>query len=300
VDSSPLQQQAPATDFDRAIALVPLGEHRYAGEVEDGWGAPPGPNGGYLAAIVVNAMQADLAPDGERQLRSLSAHYLRPARPGPVEVEIGTVRAGRRFSTLHATVSQNGKEIITALGAFSTRELPAAAVWTPALPDVAPAPARDAARRAPGDYSRDADAWLDPTPEMPSIIHRVKVAPRLGGTPFSGRELTAGEVVETGGWIESLTPRPIDAVYLALLADVWWPPSLEPLTAPAVAPTIDLTVHIRADLPPAGLPDQPVLGRFRTAAAVGGTMEEDGELFLADGTLLAQSRQLALLAPIEL
>jgi hypothetical protein len=29
-------------------------------------------------------------------------------------------------------------------------------------------------------------------------------------------------------------------------------------------------------------------------------MEEDGELFLADGTLLAQSRQLALLAPIEL
>jgi hypothetical protein len=42
-----------------------------------------------------------------------------------------------------------------------------------------------------------------------------------------------------------------------------------------------------------------VLGRFRTAAAVNGTMEEDGELFLADGTLLAQSRQLALLAPFR-
>jgi hypothetical protein len=28
-------------------------------------------------------------------------------------------------------------------------------------------------------------------------------------------------------------------------------------------------------------------------------MEEDGSLFLADGTLLAQSRQLALLAPLK-
>jgi hypothetical protein len=83
-----------------------------------------------------------------------------------------------------------------------------------------------------------------------------------------------------------------------LLADVWWPPSLEPLRAPAIAPTIDLTVHIRADLPRGGLPDQAVLGRFVTSAAVNGTMEEDGELFLADGTLLAQSRQLALLAPL--
>jgi len=293
-----LDQQAPATEFDRATALRPLGDSRYAGEVEDGWGAPPGPNGGYLAAIIVRAMQAHIAPEGERQLRSLSAHYLRPARPGEVDVEVETVRAGKRFSTVRATVNQNGKEIITALAAFSTRGLPAAATWTPALPDIAPAPPRDAERLPPNEYRRDSVAWIAPTPEMPSIVHRVKIAPRLGGTPFSGRELAPGEAVETGGWIESPTPRPIDAVYIALLADVWWPPSLEPLTAPAVAPTIDLTVHIRADLPPDGLPDQPVLGRFRTAAVVNGTMEEDGELFLADGTLLAQSRQLALLAPI--
>lgn len=295
---SQVDQLAPATDFDRATALTSLGGGRYAGEVEDGWGAPPGPNGGYLAAIVTRAMQAHFAPEGERQLRSLSLHYLRPARPGEVEVEVETVRDGKRFSTLRATVHQGGKEIITALGAFSTRGLPTAATWTPGLPAVAPAPGRDAERIPPSDYSRDAAAWIDPTPEMPSIVHRVKVAPRLGGTPFSGRELAPGEAVETGGWVELPAPRAIDAVYVALLTDVWWPPSLEPLTAPAVAPTIDLTIHIRADLPPEGLPDQPVLGRFVTAAAVNGTMEEDGELYLADGTLLAQSRQLALLAPV--
>lgn len=286
-----------ATDFDRATALEPLGDNHYAGEVEDGWGAPPGPNGGYMAALIVRAMQAVVAPDGERQLRSLTAHYLRPARPGPVTIEARIVRAGRRFSTLRATVEQCGKEIITALGAFSGGELPAAATWTPALPNVAPAPARDAEGVPPSDYDPHGGLWLAPTPDMPSIVHRVKIAPRLGGRPFSGRKLSPGEAVETGGWIQSLQPRPIDAAYLALLTDVWWPPSLEPLTEFAVAPTIDLTIHVRAQLPSEGLPDQPVLGRFRTTAAVNGTMEEDGELFLADGTLLVQSRQLALLAP---
>jgi acyl-CoA thioesterase len=294
---SGIEQPTATTEFDRATAIEPVGGGRYTGDVQDGWGAPPGPNGGYLAAIVARAMQDHLAPAGERQLRSLTAHYLRPARPGPVELTVETVRAGRRFSTVRATVEQSGKEIIAALAAFSGRGLPAAATWTPALPDVDPAPPSDAPGLPPGEYGVGQGAWLAPTPEMPSIVHRVRISPQLGGTPFSGRELTPGEDVETGGWIELPEPRPLDAVYVALLSDVWWPPSLEPLTAPAIAPTIDLTVHIRADLPPAGLPHQAVLGRFRTAAAVNGTMEEDGELFLADGTLLAQSRQLALLAP---
>lgn len=295
---SQIERAAPPTDFDRATAVTPLGDGRFAGEVEDGWGAPPGPNGGYLGAILTRALQHELAPSGDRQLRTLAVHYLRPPRPGPVEVAIETIRAGRRFSTGRATALQNGKEAMTALGAFSTPGLPSAATWSPALPAVAAAPARDAGRLPPDDYRPDSDAWLATTPEMPSIVSRVKIAPRLGGTPFSGRELAPGEAAETGGWIELPTPRPIDAAYLVLLADVWWPPSLEPLTAPAIAPTIDLTVHIRADLPPDGLPDQAVLGRFRTAAAVNGTIEEDGELFLADGTLLAQSRQLALFTPL--
>ncbi|HEX2071060.1 MAG TPA: thioesterase family protein [Thermoleophilaceae bacterium] len=294
---SQIEQDAPATDFDRATALVPLGDGRFAGEVEDGWGAPPGPNGGYLAAILTRALEHGLAPSGERQLRTLATHYLRPSQPGPIEVAIETIRSGKRFSTGRATAFQNGREVMTALGALSTTGLPAAATWSPELPAVASAPTRDAELLPSEDYRPGSDAWLATTPEMPSIVSRVKIAPRLGDKPFSGRTLPSGEAAETGGWIQLPTPRRIDAAYIVLLSDVWWPPSLEPLTAPAIAPTIDLTVHIRADLPPGGLPDQAVLGRFRTAAAVHGTMEEDGELFLADGTLVAQSRQLALLAP---
>jgi hypothetical protein len=101
-----------------------------------------------------------------------------------------------------------------------------------------------------------------------------------------------------GGWIELAERRPIDAAFVALCTDVWWPPSLEPLSRAAGAPTIDLTIHFRADLPPGGLDPEPVLGRFESSAAIGGLVEEDGVLFLADGTLLAQSRQLALLTPV--
>ena len=55
------------------------------------------------------------------------------------------------------------------------------------------------------------------------------------------------------------------------------------------APTLDLTIHFRA--PVAGNGCWPTTGR----ASAGGAWEEDGELWGADGTLLAQSRQLALI-----
>lgn len=290
-------RQSPS-ELDRATAVESLGDGRFTGRIDPGWGAPTGPNGGYLAAIVTRAMQAQVAPSGERQLRSLSTHYLRPAREGEIDIEVELVRAGKRFSTARLRALQGGKEVMAALGAFSVPGLPSAGTWQPQMPTVLPAPPRDAGRMPVDGYRPDSGRWVEPHERMPPIVQRVKIAPRFGGAPFAGRELAPGDAPETGGWIELPEPRRIDAALVALLTDVWWPPSFQPLSAPAIAPTVDLTIHVRADLPPEGLPDQPVLGRYLTRAALGGTMEEDGELYLADGTLLAQSRQLALLAPL--
>jgi hypothetical protein len=52
-------------------------------------------------------------------------------------------------------------------------------------------------------------------------------------------------------------------------------------------------VHVRATLPVPG----PLLARFSSQLARDGYFEETGELWTADGTLVAQSRQLALLLP---
>jgi acyl-CoA thioesterase len=82
-----------------------------------------------------------------------------------------------------------------------------------------------------------------------------------------------------------------------MLADAWWPAPWVRLREPVAAPTIDLTVHFRAPRAAAALPaGEPVLAVFRSTTAADGFFEEDGALWTRDGVLLAQSRQLALLA----
>ena len=68
------------------------------------------------------------------------------------------------------------------------------------------------------------------------------------------------------------------------------------LSGPSPAPTIDLTVHFRARLA-VGRRAPRLLARFAIRTRAEGFFEEDGELWAPDGTLLAQSRQLALLLP---
>jgi len=265
--------------------VQPLGEGRYAAAVDPGWGAPMGPNGGYLAAIAVRALEAELDPRGERRIRSLTCHFLRRPAEAAIELRIEQVRSRRRLTFGRLSGFQDGVEVLSAAAALAVPGLPEVAAWAPTMPDAGPPPARD------GDWA----PWDD---RMPALMRRVRIAPRIGGTLFSGRELAPGEAPATGGWIELAEPRGIDSALVALCTDVWWPPALEPLSSPAGAPTVDLTIHFRADLPPGGLPDGPMLGRFCTSASAGGFIEEDGVVFAADGTLLAQSRQLALFVPL--
>ena len=317
-----MTEATAAGTFEQATAVTQVGDGRFRAAIDPGWSTPIAANGGYLAAILVRAITAHGATAGGaevgedagraasaghvagsgtlRQLRSLTCHYLRPVRGGPLDVTVEVVRAGRRISTVKLTASQEGRDAILALAALAVLDLPAAGQWEPEPPPIGPPPPRDAPLIDPDDYRRSgAEGWLGPTPTMPPMFRRVRVAPRIGGVPFSNRPMPPGEAPETGGWIALPEARPIDAAFIALCTDVWWPPAFQPLGRPAIAPTIDLTIHVRADIPPQGLPDQPVLGWYRSTAAHGGLMEEDAALFLPDGTLLAHARQLAIFMPLE-
>jgi hypothetical protein len=296
----PQPDDAAAGSFAHATRVEQVGDGRYVAQIDPGWSTPIAANGGYLAAILVRALQAHADPTGERQLRSLACHYLRPVPAGELELEVELVRVGRRVSNVRVRARQHGKEVIAALAALAVPDLPAAGTWSPTPPPAVPAPALDAPSLPPEQYRRsDGSHWLGHAPTMPPMFQRVKVAPRFGGIPFSAKALPPGEAPETGGWIALPEPRPIDAAFIALCTDVWWPPGFQPLGRPAIAPTIDLTIHVRADIPAGGLPPEPVLGWYRSTAAKGGLMEEDAALFLADGTLLAHARQLAIFMPLE-
>jgi acyl-CoA thioesterase len=85
---------------------------------------------------------------------------------------------------------------------------------------------------------------------------------------------------------------PLDHLAITALSDTMIPAAFSRLGRPAIVPTLDLTIHFRAPLPAAG---EWVLAAYRSGRSAGGAWEEDGELWSRDGTLLAQSRQLALM-----
>ncbi|MCW3012968.1 MAG: thioesterase family protein [Solirubrobacterales bacterium] len=265
-------------DFTRDTAVTSLGDGAYAAICSTRWAAPMGPNGGYLAAIVLRAMLAEV-DDAARVPRALTLHYLRPPADGEVGVTVAVERSGRSLSTVTARLEQGGRLCIIAVGAFGTT-FPTAADYATPPPVVAPW----------------ASIELMPKHEgMPPVSHRLHLRLAIGAEPFSG----ADEAV-SGGWVSLRDPAPVDAVLLALLVDAWLPSVFPILTTPVGAPTIDLTIHFRnPDAAAAHPPDEPLLAVFRSTTSQDGYFEEDGEIWTPAGVLLAQSRQLALLRPMR-
>ena len=61
--------------FDRDTALVALGDGRFAGRMDPGWWIERGPNGGYVAAIILRALTMAV-DDVDRSPRSFTVHFL--------------------------------------------------------------------------------------------------------------------------------------------------------------------------------------------------------------------------------
>src|SRR5687767_6881123 len=104
--------------FSHDTAVEPLGNGRYGAELDRGWWIERGPNGGYLAAIVLRAILAEAGSD-ERTPRSFTLHYLRPPVEGPAEVVVEVLRQGRTLSPVRARLDQDGKTCIEALAAVA-------------------------------------------------------------------------------------------------------------------------------------------------------------------------------------
>jgi acyl-CoA thioesterase len=250
--------------LDADTALEPLTPTRWRGEISDRWWVVRGPFGGYVAAMMTRAMVAAV-DDPARRPRSLSIHFVEAPAPGPVELSAAVERAGRSSSTVNLRVEQEGRPVALALGSCAAWR-DGEPEWSDAAPDAPP----------PGDCDRL--ARVDP---MPGFLDRFEIRP-VGGIFDGPRNLA---------WLRFDPPRPIEHLALTVLSDGWMPAAFSKLGRPFGAPTTDLTIHFRAPVPN----EDWVLADYRSRFSAGGVWEEDGELWAADGTLLAQSRQLALI-----
>lgn len=284
-------------DFDHATAVTG-GAGSYVGEVNPAWDGPLTTHGGVLSGLIVNACELEVNTGHERQVRSVSSQYLRPPSHGPVQITVRKLREGRRFANLAVEMTQNDRLCVTSLVTYGNREMEDLIAFGPTPPECAPAPAREAKSIEPQDYSADADGWLGFPDQAPAFFQRMLMAPRFGAPPFQGKTDFGPGPLHTGGWIRTRKPRRIDNAYLAFLVDIFYPTVLAPLRVPAMAPTLDLTTHFRADVPAEGLDDQALLVFNTTIASSGGVADSDSLVFSEDGTLLAQARQLMLLTGI--
>ncbi len=276
-----LDRSAPA---DGAVVL-------YDAEISPAWRAGRGPHGGYLAAMLLRAL-TDAVAEPARTPHSLTVHYARAPQPGPASIAVTIERRGRSLSTLSARMEQNGRLQALALAAFSVPWRAAEIAELP-LPDVAPPDAQ----RVPVKGRH---------PATPPFLRNLILQHRIGALPFTGSTAP----MEVGAWlglpgVGQTSLRPLDAPAIALFSDALFSPPFVRLPEPAVTPTIDLTIHFRRDLAdgfaPGIDPDLRELcfARFSSTVVHDGFFEEDGVIWAADGTVLAQSRQLAIVLPFD-
>ncbi len=264
------------THFDRATAVRAVdpsvaGPGVHEARIDRGWWVVRGPNGGYVAALLLRALAAEVP--AERAPRSLTVHYTAPPAEGAVRIDTRVERIGRSLTSVSARMIQGDRLLALALGAFSTP------------------------RRGAGfDHARmPTAAPPDSCPSFPSGIpmhDRYEYRWAVGSPPGSG-----GAEALCGGWIRLEEPRIADALLIAAYTDAWppacfsWAPSHEAI---GPVPTVDLTIHFRTELPLAeARAEDWCLAVFHSRLAAGGFVEEDGEVWSRDGVLLAQSRQMA-------
>jgi acyl-CoA thioesterase len=267
---------APAS-LHEALRFSRRGDGMVEATIVEGWDVRGNPHGGYLLALVAEAM-ASVVP--QPHPLAIAATYLAPPSFGRAELMVEPVRIGRRQSTASVRLVQNGLERVRATATFgqlssSEPTFPAGSSPVPQLPE-------------PGDcHPSSALALAEGEPIRLHQSLELRLAPGTGWIS----DAPSG-IAEVTGWLRLANGAPTDTAALLVFSDGMPPSIFEAQGRVGHVPTLQLTTHLFA-LPGPGW----VLGRFRTQVVNGALVGEDGELWDETGKLVATTRQMALLVP---
>lgn len=256
------------TVFDNDMRVTPLSNGLVEGRVSDNFLVNGVPNGGYMMALLTQALQSQ---SNNQAMVNISANFLRPNKLKDIVFSPELMATSSQFERYSVKSIQDGKETMRAmvtlmkdypLGNETRYEVPAKNVL-----------AREHCQRMlafPG-YSIFKNTHVLMQPESFAWIQ---------GAPT--------ERSEHKGWLRLAEERPWDVQSILLASDAFPPPVLATEGMVAWVPTIEMAVQIRK------IPSSRWLRcAFHSNYITDGLIEEDGEIWDEDGELVAISRQLA-------
>ncbi len=262
-----------AADSAQAAGDAEIRATVYTGEIHPGWDIMGNANGGYTMSMFARAALID---SGRNDVISVSAHFLSPGKPGPVQASVEQIKNGKKFATSRVELRSNQESEVakTVLsGTVITGNLDDSdgpeliAENAPDIPD-------------PESCVRVIGTDSFPPPFSNRIDQRIDPATAMGSN--------AGPVVR--GWMRLLDDEPMDTIALILASDSLPPTVFNTDLEPWWVPTVQMTIHVRRRPQTNWL-----LLNSETRFVTGGMFEVDNTIYDEDGDVLAHSRQLQLL-----
>ena len=254
--------------FDQDARCVSYAPRAFTSTISDNWSINAIPNGGYLMALLANAMMQC------SQMTStpvITANFINRCVPGEAQVLVDKMVTSKQFDRMQARLIQNQNETTRAFGTFASESNECVLEsYETSSPEIA------------------AREHCVPIPRMATYTLFDQLDIRLDPecTGWVAGKLTPVSAMK--GWVKFKSDRMFDIMALLLVADAFPPAILISQGMVAWVPTIEFSVNVRR------LPRTKWLKcLFRTRFITCGLLEEDGEIWDQNGELAAISRQIA-------
>ena len=262
--------------FSNAMALRPLGDGVFAGELNKVWTIGPKLHGGAMLSLCAAAAREAIG--GAGQPISVSANYLSAPNPGDLRLETFVRKRGRRISVVDVELvgdeDRVGVHAVVTLGEPEHLAPPLLSA-NPVVSLMSPEPPPDVEPIGPGHpMFGTVNYWegIDVRPLMSSVPD----GPAADGKP---------PVIQIWARPRGMAP---DILFALMCGDVSMPVAFA-VGRRGWAPTVQLTAYLR------GLPADGWLRVMATTTQIGQDwFDEDHLVVDSVGRIIVQTRQLAL------
>ena len=257
-----------SSHLDKLLSLTEVEPGIFERDVDQTFWGWNGLFGGYVLALALEACRAAV-PKPDHRERSLSLNFLRRVQEGRMRIEVKVERSGRTVSNLSFRMEVGGKTVATGIAMFATDRdsenfmvLPKPDLTLPeGEPERSPIPA-------------------------PTMDH-LQIWPNEAGLLLAGADVTEG-----GGWMKLRQPGGADERFGFFAADGCVPVAYARFSQPQIGGSLDFTAFFRERFPSSVIDGgEPVRIVLRSASAHLGYVDEDAEIWSADGELLMLTRQ---------